>query len=76
MDRQPIASGINGVLSDSDRYITELGEISLLTPCRATMNCFEIYCIEGDLFEDIERHDTLEEAETRINALLLPRLLT
>ena len=76
MDKQTLATGITGLLSDSERYITELGEISLLKPCRATMESFEIYCCNGDLFEDVERYDTLEEAETRINALLLPRLLT
>ena len=42
----------------------------MLTPCRATMNLYEIFCIEGDLFEDIERYDTLEEVEERINELL------
>lgn len=76
MKKQTLATGINGILSDSERYITELGEISMLSPCRATFNTYEIYCCVGDLFEDVERYDTLEEAETRINALLSPRLLT
>ena len=76
MEKQTLATGINGLFSDSERYITELGEISMLSPCRATFNTYEIYCCSGDLFEDVERYDTLEEAETRINALLSPRLLT
>lgn len=76
MEKQTLATGIKGLLSDSERYITELGEISMLSPCRATFETYEIYCCVGDLFEDVERYDTLEEAETRINALLLPRLLT
>lgn len=57
-------------LSDSHRYSNEIGEISLLYPCFATQNLFEIYCIEGDLFYDIERYSTLEEAEDRIKELL------
>lgn len=71
--KETIASGIKGVLSDSERYISELGEISMLNPCYATFNSYEIYCIEGDLFEDIERYKTIEEAEDRINELLTPK---
>lgn len=54
----------------SHRYKTEKGEISLIHPHRYTMNMYEIDCIEGDLFEDVERYSTLEEAEQRINELL------
>ncbi len=43
--KQTIASGIEGVLTDSERYISELGEISMLRPCRATMETYEIYSI-------------------------------
>ncbi len=71
MEKEIIKSGVPGILSDSHRYITELGEISMLYPCKATFDSFEIYCIEGDLFQDIERYETLEEAENRINDLLL-----
>ena len=70
MEKFIVENEIPGLLSDSNRYKTEKGEISMLTPCRATFNTYEIYCIEGDLFDDIERYDTLEEAEARINELL------
>ena len=70
MEREIKKTGIEGLLSDSNRYKTVKGEISMLTPCRATFNSYEIYCCEGGLFDDIERYDTLEEAEERINELL------
>ena len=57
------------LISESYRYKSTKGEISLLHPCYATMNMYEIYCPE--LFEDIERYDTLEEVEARIRELLL-----
>ena len=60
-----------GLLSDSNRYSSEKGLISLLEPCRATMDCYEICCLEGNLFDDIERYDTLDEVENRIKKLLL-----
>ncbi len=68
-------ASINGtlgenILGDSHRYKSDKGEISCVHPCMATMDLYEIYCIKGDLFEDIERFDTLEEAEARINELL------
>ena len=66
-----IPNAIEGLLSDSHMYATEKGEISLLTPCMATWNTYEIYCTQGGLFEDIERYSTLEEAEERINNILL-----
>lgn len=56
--------------SDSHKYITEVGTISLLYPCFATMQRYEIFCTEGDLFFDIERYNTLEEAEERIYEIL------
>jgi hypothetical protein len=64
------AGGVQNFLSDSHRYSSDKGEISMLYACYATFNSYEIYCIEGGLFEDIERYDTLEEAEQRINELL------
>lgn len=57
----------------SHRYKTHIGEISLLPPCRATLYSFEILSIDGDLFENIERYDTLQEAEKRIYELLEPK---
>ena len=58
------------LLGNSNRYKTEKGEISCVHPCMVTMERYEIFSIEGDLFEDIERYDTLEEAEERIYELL------
>jgi len=60
-----------GFISDSNRYSSEIGVISLLEPCSMTDNCYEIYCIEGNLFDDVERYCTLDEAENRIKKLLL-----
>ncbi len=54
----------------SHRYKTELGEISMIHPCPISQNMYEILCIEGDFFEDIERYSTLEEAESRIDELI------
>jgi hypothetical protein len=60
-----------GILPDTSTiYSTEKGEISLLSPCKATFYTFEIYCLMGYLFDDIERYDTLEAAEARIEELL------
>lgn len=63
--------GKNSLLSDSIRYRTKKGEISLLTPCYATLETFEIYCIKGNLFSDIIRFRTLREAQHTINTLLV-----
>lgn len=52
------------------RYKTEVGEISLIHPCYFTLDQYEIFSIDGNLFEDIERYSTLEEAEKRITELL------
>jgi len=54
----------------SHRYKTEVGEISLVHPSRYTMDSYEIFSTEGDLFFDVERYKTLEEAEERIYDLL------
>ena len=61
---------VNNDIVDSHRYKNDKGEISLIYPSWVSMDLYEIYCIEGDLFEDIERFDTLEEAEARISELL------
>lgn len=52
------------------RYQTPKGIISLCPPFWATANLYEIHCLEGNLLEDIERYDSLEETETRIKELL------
>ncbi|MBU1767968.1 MAG: hypothetical protein KJ648_07690, partial [Candidatus Omnitrophica bacterium] len=69
MKQSTANTGFPTVVGDSIRYKTELGEISLLRPY-GRIQQYEIYCIEGDLFEGIELFDTLEEAEARINNLL------
>ncbi len=58
-------------MSTSHRYRTKKGEISLVYLVSFTGHQYEIYCIDGDLFEDIERYETKEEAEERIKGLLL-----
>ena len=70
MVKTKISSAIAGLVGDSNRYKTDKGEISLVYPCKVTMDRYEIYCISGDLFDDVERYDTLDEAETRITELL------
>ncbi len=44
-------------------------EISMIYPCDFTNFCYEIYCNQGNLFEDIERYLTETEAEDRIKQL-------
>ena len=58
------------LVGDSHRYKTKKGEISMIYPCRATHQMFEIYCCEGNLFEDVERYNSLDETEKRIIELL------
>ena len=61
------------ISGNSYRYKTERGEISLIYPSRYTLYRYEIYCIDGDLFEGTERYETKEEAEELISALLEPK---
>ena len=58
------------MVSDSTRFLSSKGEISMLTPCFATGDSFEIYCIEGDLFDDIERFESESEAMSAIKKYL------
>lgn len=51
-------------------HTTDKGSISIIPPCQFTMDMYEIYCLEGNLFDDIERFYTKEEAMERINNLL------
>lgn len=51
-------------------YTTDLGSISMIPPSYVSNHSYEIYCLEGDLFDDIERFKTLEAAEERVNNLL------
>lgn len=54
----------------SHRYTSVKGCISLIEPTSHTSENYEIYCIDGGLFEDVERFSTLDEAMTRIRSLL------
>ena len=42
----------------------------MITPCIETLNTFEIYSIQGNLFEDVEKYLTCEAAEERIVELI------
>lgn len=57
-------------LGDSHRYETDKGIISMVHPCFANFETYEIYCLKGDLFIDVERYETLELAEKRIIELI------
>jgi len=57
-------------IGDSHRYTTDKGTISLVYPSKYTCGMFEIYSIDGDLFDDIERYPTIKDAEDRIGELL------
>jgi hypothetical protein len=59
------------LIGDSHRYKTDKGEISLVYPSMFTFDLYEIYCVEGDLFDDTERYNSIEDAEERIESLLL-----
>jgi len=50
-------------------YSSKKGKISLIF-LKKYYNCWEIYCLEGDIFEDCERFPTKKEAEKRIKELL------
>ena len=65
-----VKSRCPGLVGDSHRYANSVGKISLLYPCEGTLGEYEIYCIRGDLLDDIERFDSLESAEHRIKQLL------
>jgi hypothetical protein len=58
------------LFSQHTYYETDIGIISLMYPCVATQHMFEINCIKGDFFNDIEMYFTLEEAERRIIELI------
>lgn len=53
-------------------YESDKGEISLIKLNAIIRSGFlwEIYCVDGNLFEDVERFDTKKEAEKRIYQLL------
>ena len=51
-------------------YSSDLGSISMIPPSYVSDYSYEIYCLEGDLFDDIERFKTRHEAKERIDSLL------
>ena len=54
-------------------YKSQKGEISLvklISYYHDGVDLWEIYCLKGNLFDDIERFDTKKEAEIRIRELL------
>ena len=51
-------------------YSSDLGAISMIPPSYVSDYSYEIYCLEGGLFDDIERFKTRHEAKERINNLL------
>jgi len=58
---------------NQSRYRSKKGVISLITVpslYRRGKVDWEIYCLEGDLFEDKELYPTKTEAEERIHELL------
>ena len=54
-------------------YTTDKGQISLVELkdyFRDGKDLWEIYSLKGDLFEDVERFDSKEEAEIKIKEIL------
>ena len=66
IEKYIVPSVLPEMVSDSHRYKLGDYEISLLYPCEATRELFEIMYGE----DSIERFNTLAEAEERIYALL------
>ena len=60
----------NSIGGDSYRYESDKGIISMITPCLHTLYTYEIYCIRGNLFDDVEKYSTLYEALDRITELI------
>jgi hypothetical protein len=51
-------------------FTSEEGSISMIHPCEFTNQEYEIYSLEGDLFDDIERYPYHNQVMERINNLL------
>ena len=68
--RTPVISLHPELVGNSYRFESDKGTISLIHPCYATMNQYEIYCIKGNLFDDVERFSSLEEATKVIEKYL------
>lgn len=57
-------------LGNPTYYETDKGIISLVYPCINTQHMYEIFCVKGDFFSDIEMYFHLEDAEKRIIELI------
>lgn len=54
-------------------FSSEKGKVSLIYLLNYLLdgrNTWEIYCLEGDLFEDVERFDSKKDAMRRIREVL------
>ena len=51
-------------------FTSEEGSISMIHPCEFTNQEYEIYSLEGDLFDDVERYPYHNLVMERINNLL------
>lgn len=60
----------SNLLSVPIHYENDEGRISLMPPCRATFNFWEIHCLKGNLFEDVIRFEDASEAERKIKRYL------
>ena len=71
MDKyKTVQSVFPDLVGDSHRFKTSKGEISLIFPCMATFDMYEIYSIYGDLFDERERYNSFNDAMRRISNLL------
>jgi len=58
-----------GFGADRHTYSSDKGRISMVLLKNYFLNgrnFWEIYCLEGNLFEDVERFNTIEEAEQQV----------
>jgi len=66
--------GIGGVIGDSQYiYTSDKGEISLINLTDhygAGEHMWEIYCLKGNLFDDVRRFESKEEAEVMCKGYL------
>lgn len=61
---------VKGYKENQRLAFSDKGMISILNPEAFTMNMYEIYSLDGNLFEDIERFDNEQEALDRCKELL------
>jgi hypothetical protein len=56
-------------------YVSSKGVISLVYPTLITFGEYEIFCVQGNLFDEIERYPTLKKAERRIEKLMKGKIV-